>query len=52
MLSVADRYDARYLVLDGSRPRTTDDLYRGEMSYPRLVLRYEVGQWQMYEIKP
>ena len=51
ILVVADRYGARYLVLDGSRPRTTDRLYEGEVSHPGLALVYEVEQWQIYEVK-
>lgn len=39
-------------VLDGSRLQTADGFYRGETSHPRLVLRYEVGQWQVHEITP
>ena len=54
ILEVADRYDARYLVLDGARPRTTDLLYSGEVVDPGLSLRYTVegedGLVQVYEI--
>jgi hypothetical protein len=54
ILEVAGRYDARYLVLDGARPRTTDELYRGEAMDPGLPLRYTVeddgGVLQVYEI--
>ncbi len=53
ILVVADRYDARYLILDGARPRTTDDLYTGKETHPRLVLRLrgesEGEGWQLYE---
>lgn len=52
ILDVADRYSARYLVLDSTRPRTTDALYRGEQTHQRLVQRYKVAQCQVYEIKP
>jgi hypothetical protein len=56
ILSVADRYDARYLVLDGTRPRTTDAIYAGETAHPRLRYRYpqdrEAAEWQLYEIIP
>jgi hypothetical protein len=54
VVSVADRYGARYLVLDSTRPRTTDRLYRGQASHPRLVPRHVTGgeeqPWQLYEI--
>lgn len=56
ILAVADRYGARYLVLDDTRPRTTDALYRGETAHPRLVLRDTVGSGgqsaQFYEVLP
>jgi hypothetical protein len=50
IVAVADRYDARYLVLDSARPRTTDGLYSGEASHARLIRRYETGLCQVYEI--
>jgi hypothetical protein len=54
ILAVADRYGARYVVLDRTRPRTTDGLYRGESADPRLSLRYRIdgeeGALQVYEI--
>ena len=43
ILAVADRYGARYLVLDGSRSRPTDGLYEGRVSHPRLTLRQTIG---------
>ena len=55
ILAVADRYGARYLVLDDARPRTTDDLYAGRTANPRLVLRFttaaEKDPRQLYEIR-
>jgi hypothetical protein len=54
IVEVAGRYGARYLVLDGARPRTTDRLYRGEETDPGLSLSYTVegdGEvLQVYEI--
>ncbi len=56
ILAVADRYGARYLVLDHTRPRTTDGLYQGETAHPRLKLRNTVGAGgqpsQLYEVLP
>jgi len=56
VLAVADRYSAGYLILDDFRPRTTDALYEGTASHPRLTLRYKTGQdegaWHLYEIAP
>ena len=56
ILTAADRYGARYLVLDSARPRTTDDLYAGRTMDHRLILRYtterEEQHRQLYEIVP
>jgi hypothetical protein len=56
ILAVADRYGAQYLVLDGTRPRTTDALFASEASHPRLVLEQALeidgAMWQLYEISP
>jgi 4-amino-4-deoxy-L-arabinose transferase-like glycosyltransferase len=54
ILAVAERYGVRYLVLDGTRTRTTDDLYAGDSTHPKLVLRHSVDSdeetWQLYEV--
>jgi hypothetical protein len=54
ILAVAQRYGARYLVLDSARPRTTDALYAGKATVPGLSLRYTTGandkSWQLYEV--
>jgi hypothetical protein len=56
ILAVAGHYGARYLVLDSTRPRTTDALYAGETSSPRLALRVVTGSkeqpCQLYEVLP
>lgn len=56
ILAAADRYGARYLVLDRARPRTTDALYTGKATHVRLVLRYSLGPsehpWKLYEVRP
>jgi 4-amino-4-deoxy-L-arabinose transferase-like glycosyltransferase len=56
ILAVADRYGARYLILDASRPRPTDALYESRAEHPRLVLRRRLvldpGQLQIYEVLP
>ncbi len=36
LLAVADRYGARYLVLDSNRPQPLAQLYAGDVSHPRL----------------
>jgi len=55
VVAVADRYGARYLILDDNRPRSTDTLYAGETVHPRLKLQYTTGQepqlCQVYEIE-
>jgi hypothetical protein len=54
ILAVADRYGASYLVLDETRPRTTDALYAGQAEVPRVLLRYtavkDPQHQQLYEI--
>jgi hypothetical protein len=40
VLAVADRYGARYLILDQNRPRPLDSLYTGAITHPRLALTY------------
>jgi hypothetical protein len=52
ILAVAGRYDAAYLVLDQTRPRTTDGLYSGEIEHPRLRPVYQLEDYQVYEIQP
>lgn len=54
ILAVAERYDAGFLILDGSRPRTTDDLYAGRTTHDHVALRAifgeETGPIQLFEI--
>jgi hypothetical protein len=56
VVAVAAHYGARYLVLDSTRPRTTDSLYVGKATDPRLTLRYTArangASWQLYEVNP
>jgi 4-amino-4-deoxy-L-arabinose transferase-like glycosyltransferase len=40
VLAVADRYGARYLILDHNRPTPLDPLYTGTKAHPRLALAY------------
>ncbi len=40
VLAVADRYGARYLVLDGNRPGSMAQLYAADVSHPRLLTVY------------
>jgi hypothetical protein len=54
ILAVAERYGARYLILDHTRPRTTDELYTGKKHAPQLILHRTAGgkdsNQQIYEI--
>jgi hypothetical protein len=52
LLEVADRYGARYLLLDKARSRPTDGLFAGEETHPRLILRLANDDWHLYEILP
>ena len=56
ILAVADQYDARFLVLDSARPRSTDRLYDGTATHPRLALRQQAQireqTWRLFQIAP
>ncbi|MGD2205747.1 MAG: glycosyltransferase family 39 protein [Anaerolineae bacterium] len=56
VLSVADDYAVRYLLLDSTRPRFTDALYDGQINHPQLVRQHipqlEGQAWQLYKILP
>jgi len=41
MLTVADRYGARYLILDHNRPEALAPLYQRSAVHPRLSPIYE-----------
>ncbi|MBN1658067.1 MAG: hypothetical protein JXA93_06675, partial [Anaerolineae bacterium] len=51
VVEVAMRYGAAYLLLDDTRPRTTDALYQGEQSDPRYELVCEEGVARLYAIR-
>jgi hypothetical protein len=53
VLAVADRYGARYLVLDHNRPRPLVALYEGEETHPRLsLLESPLDGLRIYGIAP
>jgi hypothetical protein len=53
VLAVADRYGARYLVLDHNRPRPLVSLYEGTETHPRLwLLESSLGELRIYRIEP
>ena len=53
VLAVADRYGARYLVLDHNRPRSLVSLYEGKDIHPRLSLLETLpGDVRVYHIAP
>jgi hypothetical protein len=52
-LAVADRYGARYLVLDHNRPGPLALLYEGTETHPRLILAETLsGNTRIYRIAP
>jgi hypothetical protein len=52
-LAVADRYGARYLVLDANRPAPLAALYEGAATHPRLSLVTSLpGDLRVYRIQP
>jgi hypothetical protein len=53
VLSVADRYGARYLALDRNRPAPLASLYEGLVTHPRLSLVETLpGELRVYHIAP
>jgi hypothetical protein len=53
VLAVADRYGARYLVLDHNRPRPLVSLYEGKETHPRLrLLESPLDELRIYRIAP
>jgi hypothetical protein len=53
VLSVADRYGARYLVLDTNRPRPLAALYEGVEIHPRLhLVKTLPGNMHVFRIQP
>jgi hypothetical protein len=53
VLAVADRYGARYLVLDHNRPRPLVSLYEGTEMHPRLrLLESPLDELRIYRIAP
>ncbi len=52
-LAAADRYGARYLVLDANRPMPLAALYEGTATHPRLSLVESLpGDLRVYRISP
>jgi hypothetical protein len=53
LLAVADRYGARYAVLDENRPLPLALLYAGKTTHPRLRLVETLpGEVQIYQLQP
>jgi hypothetical protein len=53
VLAVADRYGARYLVLDRNRPRPLALVYEGTQTHPRLwLVEILPGDLFIYRVKP
>jgi hypothetical protein len=53
VLAVADRYGARYLILDDNRPGPLALLYTGTETHTRLELAGKLpGDLHIYRVKP
>jgi hypothetical protein len=52
LLSAADQFSARWLVLDANRPEQLAAIFAGRDSEPRLKMRQAIGPVQLYEIMP
>ena len=52
VLHACDRYGVDFVILDQNRPRPLREVYSGEASYPRLLLRQTFGQAKLFEVMP
>jgi 4-amino-4-deoxy-L-arabinose transferase-like glycosyltransferase len=50
VLQACDRYGVEFLILDQNRPRPLRELYSGEISHPRLLLRQAFGAAKLFEV--
>lgn len=53
LLDAADRYGARYLLLDDEHPPPLTELYEGQVDYPRVQLLRDFGDgFRLYRLRP
>jgi hypothetical protein len=51
VLAAADRYSARYILIDLNHTLDMESLYQSE-SAPRLSLVKKLGDWKVFEVSP
>jgi hypothetical protein len=52
VLQACDRYGVEFVILDQNRPRPLQEVYSGEASHPRLLLRQTFGLAKLFEVVP
>jgi len=52
VLQACDRYSVKFVILDQNHPRPLREIYSGEASHPRLLLRQTFGQARLFEVMP
>jgi hypothetical protein len=50
LLQVCDRYGVDFVILDQNRPHPLREVYSGEASHPRLLLRQTFGLAKLFEV--
>jgi hypothetical protein len=50
VLQACDRYGVEFVILDQNRPRPLQEVYSGEASHPRLLLRQTFGPAKLFEV--
>ncbi len=50
VLQACDRYGVEFVILDQNRPRPLREVYSGEASHPRLLLRQTFGPAKLFEV--
>jgi hypothetical protein len=50
VLQACDRYSVDFIILDQNRPRPLQEVYSGETSHPRLLLRQTFGLAKIFEV--
>ena len=52
VLQVCDRYGVDFVILDQNRPHPLREVYSGEASHPRLLLRRTFGLAKLFQVVP
>lgn len=52
VLRACDRYGVEFVILDQNRPRPLREVYSGEASHPRLLLRQTFGLAKIFQVVP